>query len=354
MALLPRKHINATLSLTSKELHARGQILTRLGNLLEDGFSLKESLIFLETIADKKTKPIIQEIRKEAGIGKELSTVLKQAGFPDDTCSQIYFALFHGQFSKAIFTAGTHLVKQGEKKKKLKAIMQYPFMLLLFITVMLFAMRYILIPHIEHILTVDRNQLPISSRFIVQSVYHAPVIILSTIVIVILAYLFMTHYLSKKSPLERLTFLSQYIPTPLFKLYWTQFFALEWGILLKSKCSLLEVVGIMKANSLSRLINEMGEWIEMEMKKGQLFHEALLPLPFLKEELIEVVRHGELTGNLGEGLEVYASHCEEEFDKQIEMYLERIQPIIFVIVAVIIIGIYAALLLPTFSLMDTL
>ena len=354
MATLPSKRINATLSLTSKDLNQRGQLLTRLGHLLEEGFSLKEALTFLETIADKKTKPVIHEIKREAGVGVEFSTVLKNAGFPDYTCSQIYFSLYHGQFAKAVYSAGNHLIKQGEKKKKLKAMTQYPFMLLLFITMMLFAMRYILIPHIEQILTVDRSQMPVSTRFIVQGVYQAPLIIVISLALLCVSYILIKYFLNKKSPLERLTLISQFVPTSLFKLYWTQFFAHEWGSLLKSNCSLLEVVSIMKGNSLSQLINEMGSWIELEMKKGQLFHEVLLPLSFLKPELIEVVRHGEVTGNLGQELELYAAHCEEEFDKQIETHMERIQPIIFVFVAVIIIAIYAALLLPTFSLMDTL
>lgn len=354
MGMLPKKHTNATLSLTSKELNQRGLILSRLGQLLEDGFSLREALTFLETIADKKSKPILQEIIRETALGIEFSTVLKQAGFPDSTCSQIYFSLYHGQFAQAVYTAGKHLIQQAEKKKKLKAVTHYPVMLLLFITMMLFAMRYILIPHIEHILTVDRNQMPFSTRFIVQAVYQAPLLIMGSLVGLTLSYTLFRHFLDRKKPLDRLTFLSQFIPLSLFKLYWTQFFAHEWGTLLKSECSLLEVISIMKGNNLSPLINEMGRWIESEMKKGQQFHEALSPLSFFKPELIEVIRHGEITGNVGYQLELYAEHCEEEMDKQIEAYMERIQPFIFIFVAVIIIAIYAALLLPTFSLMDTL
>src|SRR5690554_626110 len=112
MGMLPKKRTSATLSLTSKELNQKGLLLSRLGQLLEDGFSLREALSFLETIADKKAKPIIQEIIRETGLGIEFSTVLKQAGFPESTCSQVYFSLYHGQFAQSLYTAGNHLIQQ--------------------------------------------------------------------------------------------------------------------------------------------------------------------------------------------------------------------------------------------------
>lgn len=354
MVTFPKKPTHAISSLTSKELTQQGVFLSRLGRLLQDGFSLKEALTFLETIADKKSKPIVQGIKDEASLGVEFSTVLKQAGFPDYTCSQVYFSLFHGRFSEAVTHAGDHLLKQAEKKKKLLGILQYPVMLLVFITLMLFAMRYILLPHIEQIVSVDATDMPLSTRLIVQGVYQAPIILVGLTVAFIVTLVGFKIFFRKKSPLERLSLVSRLTRSTLYQLYWSQFFSYEWGSLLRGECSLLEVVDIMKGNATSPLINEMGHWIEQKMRGGELFHEALEPLKFLKSEVIEVVKHGEITGKLGKELEMYAKNCEEEFDKKIEKAMERIQPVIFIFVAVIIIAIYAALLLPTFSLMDTL
>ncbi|MDZ7834861.1 MAG: type II secretion system F family protein [Alkalibacterium sp.] len=139
----------------------------------------------------------------------------------------------------------------------------------------------------------------------------------------------------------------------LFRLYWTRFFSNEWGGLLKGNTSLFEVVAIMKQNGLSPLITEMGEHIEREMKQGHAFHETLKELNFLNHELTLVIRQGEQSGRLGQELEMYAENCEEEFDKNVKRVMNWIQPVIFIFVAVIIVAIYAALLLPTFSALQT-
>ena len=49
---------------------------------------------------------------------------------------------------------------------------------------------------------------------------------------------------------------------------------------------------------------------------------------------------------------VYASFCENEFNQRIEKMMEKLQPIIFIFVALMIIAIYGALMLPVFSIME--
>ncbi|MER2063314.1 MAG: type II secretion system F family protein, partial [Alkalibacterium sp.] len=101
------------------------------------------------------------------------------------------------------------------------------------------------------------------------------------------------------------------------------------------------------------LITEMGDYIEREMKQGKSFHESLKDLTFLKKEITLVVRQGEQSGHLGKELEMYARECEEELDKQIEQVMNWVQPVIFIFVALVIVAIYAALLLPTFNALQT-
>ncbi len=354
VATLLKKPTGVTSSPTSKQLHKQGVFLNRLGRLHEDGFSLKEALTFLQTIADKDTKEMVHFLIIESAKGSEFSSVLKEAGFPDYTCTQVYFSLFHGQFAHSLINAGDLLIKQSEKKKKMKQILQYPIMLVVFIIGMLIAMRYILIPHMNQIVQVDSQSLPFSTHVIVQSVYHAPTIIVLTLVICSILYFIVSSYLRRQSPIEQLMLKSKWSRSLLFQLYWSHYFTYEWGNLLKGNRSLFEVVQIMKETETSLLINEMGQWIEKEMRKGMDFHDALRPLTFLRPEVLEVVKHGELSGKLGTELILYAQNCEESFDKRSEQLMEYVQPVIFVGVAVIIIAIYAALLLPTFSLLNTL
>lgn len=354
MGIFQKKPMSGTSLRTSKQLYKQGVFLNRLGRLLTEGFSMKESLDFLQTLAKDDSRKWVETIRNEVTNGRSLSASLVMCGFPDHTCTQLYFALYHGNFAQAVTRAGKQLIKQSEKRKKIMAIIQYPLMLIGFIIIMLFTMRYILIPHIEQITSFQSQEMPLSHRIIVKMVYHAPVGLLGIGGLILILWFILKSVSRNKTPVERLNGLMKYIKTPLLKLYWSQYFSYEWGQLIKGSCSLLEVVTIMKGEQSSLLVKEIGQCIEEDMLKGQSFSESLTSFSFLNEEIKEVVRQGERSGKLGYELEIYSISCEEDFDRKVEQLMTWIQPLVFTGVAIIIVAIYAALLLPTFSIMDTL
>jgi len=331
----------------------QGQFLKRCGRLLLDGFSLQDALRFLETIVDDESNRMIRIIYREVSQGLLFSDALKAAGFPDVICAQLYFSLYHGHLAETTLQAGHQLLKQADRKKKLMALLQYPLVLLCFVMMMLLAMRYILLPHMSDLTSMQTTELDFGTRFILGAVYHAPIIFLTGSVLLAAGLLAAFHKARRLSPVARLKWTAGWSKSSLFRLYWTRFFSNEWGGLLKGNTSLFEVVAIMKQNGLSPLITEMGELIESEMKQGHAFHETLKEMNFLNQELTLVIRQGEQSGRLGQELEMYAENCEEEFDKNVERVMNWIQPVIFIFVAVIIVAIYAALLLPTFSAMQT-
>lgn len=233
------------------------------------------------------------------------------------------------------------------------AVIQYPAILLFFIILMLLAMRFILLPHIGELTAGQADHLDIGTRLIVAGVYHAPTILIAMGGLIILVVRLLVYKGRSMTPLNQLKWVTHWSKSALFTLYWSQFFSNEWGSLLKGSSSLLEVVTIMKQNTLSPLIAEVGEHVEKEMKQGRSFHASLEGLNFLKKEIMLVVKQGEQSGHLGLELEMYAKSCEEELEKAIDQIMNLIQPVIFIFVAVIIVAIYAALLLPTFSSLQT-
>ncbi|MDN6327460.1 MAG: type II secretion system F family protein, partial [Alkalibacterium sp.] len=333
MALSTKKPISVTIYRTHKTTIQQGYFLKRCGQLLMDGFSLQEALIFLETIVDKHAKHMIETIHTEVSKGILFSEALKKAGFSDVVCSQLYFSLYHGHLAETALKAGEQLLKQAEKKKKMKAVLHYPAILFLFVIIMLLAMRFILLPHINDFVSVGSEQLNFGTRLIVSGVYYSPIILLVGSIISILSFLLLLFKSKKMTPLERVIWIAKWSPTSLYRLYWSQFFSNEWGFLLKGNSGLLEVVTIMKQNTLSPLIKEIGAHIEQKMKQGESFHDSLKELTFLKREIMLVVRQGERSGQLGQELEMYALTCEEAFDKKVEQTINLIQPIIFICVS---------------------
>lgn len=322
--------------------------------MLSEGFSLREALGFLSTVSQKDSSIWVKELESSVLNGHSLVEGLANCQFPEQSVTQLYFALFHGDFPQAVKRAGDQLVKQSEKRKKLTAVLTYPLMLVCFIVIMLFVMRTVLLPHIEQITDLKASTLSFGTRLIVQFVYETPVILLSVAAIGLCAFLVIRKLTERNNPLDNLNNLSRMIKSYVLQLYWSHYFSYEWGQLLKGGCSLLEVVTIMKGQENSELVKEAGSRIEEEMSKGCSFSQSLEQFNFLTMQMTDVIRHGEQSGMLGAELILYAQGCEEEFDAKVEQLMALVQPLVFAVVAVMIIAIYAALLLPTFSVLDTL
>ncbi|MDZ7834862.1 MAG: type II secretion system F family protein [Alkalibacterium sp.] len=107
------------------------------------------------------------------------SDALKAAGFPDVICAQLYFSLYHGHLAETTLQAGNQLLKQADRKRKLMTLLQYPLVLLFFVMMMLLAMRFILLPHMSDMTSMQTTELDLGTRFILDAVYHAPLILLT-------------------------------------------------------------------------------------------------------------------------------------------------------------------------------
>lgn len=355
MAISQNRPINNTLYHSYRKTKEQGLFLKRLGTLLSEGFSLKEALDFLITITEHKQLEWLNSINQGVNRGEPLYQELHKCGFSDRICTQIYLSTIHGRFSETILIAGEQLIETAQRKKKIQSIIQYPIMLLIFIVLMLFSMRYILLPHIQRIVSPDETSMGIGTKLIIGIVYTAPYWLIGIGILGILSTLIIYSTTRKKSAIEKLTFYNKNrIVRPYLQLYWTQFFAFEWSQLLKSNCSLIQIVQLMQQDQSSQLFQEVGYLIEKEMRKGHSFQESIAQLAFLKSEMNEITIHGELSGRLGSELILYASDCEVELNQRIETMMERIQPAVFIFVSLMIIAIYAALLLPTFSIMEGL
>lgn len=355
MGIFQKKLTSNTIYRSQKETREQGLFLKRMGTLLLEGFSLKEALRFLLTITDSKQVKWVKVIEQNVNTGNSLFQGLRDVGFSDLICTQIYLSTIHGKFSETIFKAGEQMIESAKRKKKIQSIIQYPIMLLIFIVIMLFSMRYILLPHIKRIASPEEASLGTGTRLIVGIVETAPYWMLGTVLLMTVSFFVLSIITKKKSAIEKLNFYSKNrLIRSYLQLYWTRFFTLEWSQLLKTNCTLIQIVHLMQEDKSSVLFREVGRVIEHKMRKGYSFKEAISSLDFLKPEVEEIIMHGELTGRMGIELMLYSSDCEAELNQKIESMMERIQPIVFIFVALMIIAIYAALLLPMFSIMEGL
>lgn len=341
-------------NITSRERpYEKGVFLIRLGKLLESGYSIKDALTFLEKIEKRTTKNWINNIQKGLLEGNTFHEELAKLGFPNKVCAQIYIASKFGNYSQTIIQCGKQLISELERKKKFQSLATYPFFLTVFLVGMLFLMRFVILPHMDTLFYSTGSANNLYSNLIVQWIYYSPQIIIMSLIFFSLLFMMLQAILRDKNFVERMQlfikipFLKNYV-----KDYWSHFFFREWGELLKNGCSFQEILQIMKNEDASTILQDTAEILYQQMLQGIPIHKALDTLPFFHEEGKIVAGHGENLGRLGTEMLVYASYCENEFNDRVTALMGKIQPVIFILVAVMIIAIYASLMLPIFTLME--
>lgn len=351
MALSLKKRITNILS--REHVNEKGVFLKRIGTLLEEGYSIKDALEFLVKIEKGHVKEWVGEIQKGMLAGYSFHEELEKVGFSSKVCSQIYLATHYGNYGETISRCGDQLLVEVEKRKKFNSLLWYPMLLVGFLFGMLLLMRFLILPHMETLFSSIHTDSDIYSNKLVQFIYYSPQLIIALFVLFTLMYFGMKRRFTQKSIVESFElFARQPILRPYIKDYWTAFFFSEWGYLFKSGCSFQEIIRIMGGEDASRILQETGAILSKEMEYGHSINESLTKLPFFHDEALLVVKHGENIGKLSVEMLVYADYCEMELSNRIERLMEKIQPVIFMIIGLMIVGIYASLMLPIFSIME--
>ncbi|MFC3920812.1 type II secretion system F family protein [Streptococcus lactarius] len=85
---------------------------------------------------------------------------------------------------------------------------------------------------------------------------------------------------------------------------------------------------------------------------GSIFFRDSWPLSLFQKELPLMIEYGEVKSKLGSELEIYAEKTWEDFFRRVHKAMNVIQPLVFVFVALVIVLLYAAMLLPIYQNME--
>ncbi len=331
----------------------KGLFLKRMGLLLEEGYSLKDALEFLIKIEKGSQNEWTQIIQKGLLTGSSLHHELQGVGFSEKICAQIYLATQYGNYGQTIRQCGEQLIENNKRQSKLKSLVSYPILLVLFLIVMLFVMRFLIFPHMEMLLLGLNSNQTIYQNSMIRFIYYSPHILVVIFILGVIIFQLFRFYLNQQPFMRRVALYMQ-IPflNSFLKDYYSQFFFFEWGQLFQNGCSFQEIIQIMQGKGASNLLRETGFFLSQEMLSGKTIHEAISCLPYFYEEGLLVISHGENIGRLGVEMLVYADFCETQLNNRLEKLMEKIQPIIFSLVGLMIVAIYAALMLPIFMMME--
>ncbi|RST61436.1 competence type IV pilus assembly protein ComGB [Siminovitchia terrae] len=350
------KNIVGGLFKNMKKLHLKDQsfFLTKISEMLEKGFTLRESLDFLGRTNEGRMG-MFQSMTHALQSGQPIFEVFYMEGFDHQACTQLYFAERHGYLVAALKESGEYLRRKDDQRKKLVRLLQYPVILAAALIIVSLLLQTLLLPRFQ----MFYDSMGYKPNFTLSIFLHImqtfPIYFLFTMIVALTGGTYFFKFLSKKSALERAVFFSR-IPgiQTYYKLYQTVFLAREWSFLLKSGFSINEIIQIMQKQEFHPLLKESAIEIRDMLTFGYSFSEAVSNLGFVEEELMVIVAHGEKSGKLEGELMFYSQFCLQRLEEKFLKVFLFIQPLVFALIGLMVIAIYLSIFLPMFEVIDSI
>ncbi|WP_275296745.1 competence type IV pilus assembly protein ComGB [Bacillus sp. REN10] len=333
----------------------QGEFIFRLGEMLQQGFTIGGALEFLLLNFDRNHQQSIRLIRSELNAGTPLNEILQLLQFPSTICLQVFFAEKHGHLPATLKHAGDQWKKTEEAKEKLTKLLQYPLFLLFILFMLLFLLNSFLTPRFEELYS-SLGFTPQGGTFALIAFLQVapPLFLMMTSLFLILFIMFFLYY-QKQTPQKRITFLMKIpVVSAYFSLFFTRLFSKEVSYLLKSGFAVNEVLFILQQQMMHPILKHIAAEMKAALLLGHSFAEAAEKIPCFEKQLAKLLRHGEANGRLAEELFIFSEFCERVIEKRVKNMLAVLQPSIFLFVGIVVVAIYLSVMLPMFQMVGSI
>ncbi|MBM7650467.1 competence protein ComGB [Bacillus ectoiniformans] len=333
----------------------QGEFVYRLGEMLEQGFTLGNALEFLLMNFKQNDEAVIESIQSELSSGTPLNEVLLKLDFPSMICLQVYFAEMHGRVPETLKYAGAQWKKTEELKEKLSKLLQYPMFLLLILFTLLFLLHTFLMPRFEALYTALDFSPQGATAWLLSFLQIAPLISIASAVILITSSTVFALHFKRQNPQQKITLLMKIpILSSLFSLYFTNLFSKEVSHLLKSGFAVNEVFLILQQQTMHPMLKHVAYMMNNQLLLGHSVAEAVTVIDCFESQLAQLVKHGDASGRLAEELFIFSQFCETLIEEKVKTLLSILQPAIFLFVGVVVIAIYLSVMLPMFQMVGSI
>jgi len=327
--------------------------IKRLYELIDHGYMLEDSLEFLliqYEVADDE----IKKIKEKLSNGSKLSDILGYLGYSQLIVSKIKFAEDYGRIEDMLLEVETYLkIKKIQQEKVIKTL-RYPLFLTLTLICLIMVFNALVIPQFENIYTSSNIKMDLQTIILIKSLYYIPKII-SIIFLLILICIGYTFYTIKYKPNLFLKSLL-YIPKVrnYSKLYFSYRFSIELSLFLMSGFSLKTALEVMVEEDYDYYLTLFSKDILNELDQGIGFEDAIGKIKYFDKSMRKFVSHGKNNGLIDKELKLFSELMLDTFLTSLDKNLKKLQPILFGILAVVIVGLYMVILLPIFNMASSL
>ncbi|MCH1624917.1 competence type IV pilus assembly protein ComGB [Fredinandcohnia quinoae] len=327
--------------------------LKRLGELLNQGYTFVQASQFLSIQLRKKCQEDVELVLEKCKQGDSLYDIFGAIGFHKDILGYLYFAEKHGDISFALIEGSSMLQKKLQHTEKFKKIVRYPVFLLVFVGFMFMMIEKILLPQFQSLYSSMNYQENILTEllFNLSSLNHSfLLIILFLFVSGLLFYLIYFRRLTSGAKMKMI------LKIPIIKgltiLLNSHFFSVQLSNLLKGGLSIYQSLSMFEQQNHSQFFKEEAKEMKRLLLAGERFDLIIQTRDFYEKDLAMVISHGQSNGNVAKELHHYSQFILQQIEEKVTKLLTVVQPLLFSMIGIIIMLMYAAIMVPMFQLIN--
>ena len=327
--------------------------IKRLYELINHGYMLEDSLEFL-LIQYEVPNDEIEKIKEKLSNGSKLSDILGYLGYSKLIVGKIKFAEDYGRIEDMLLEVETYLSIQKIQQEKVIKTLRYPLFLTLTLISLIMVFNALVIPQFENIYTSSNIKMDLQTTILIKSLYYIPKIISIIFLCAILGITYIFYTIKYKPHLFLKSIM--YIPKvrSYSKLYFSYRFSMELSLFLMSGFSMKTALEVMVEENYDYYLTLFSKEILKELDKGISFEDAITEIKYFDKSMRKFVKHGKNNSLIDKELKLFSELMLDSFLTSLDRNLRKLQPILFGILAVVIVGLYMVILLPIFNMASSL
>ncbi|MEZ7724830.1 competence type IV pilus assembly protein ComGB [Gemella sanguinis] len=327
--------------------------IQRLSELIEHGYMLEDSIEFLLFQYDVSLEKI-DRLKLELSHGKKLSDLLRYLGYSTFVTSKMKFAEDYGSIEDMLLEIENYLRIKKEQKEKVIKTLRYPLILTIVLITLIMVFNLLVIPQFENIYTSSSIKMDIQTILLIKIIYYTPKIISIIVILSIIVLVYMIYIKKYRKNIFLNTLM--YIPKirVYARLYYSYKFTLELSLFLMSGFSLKTALEVIIEENYDYYLTYFSKKIMRDLDKGLSFEEAIASIKFFDKSVEKFVIHGINNGLIDRELKLFSELMLDTFLTSLDKMLRKFQPVLFAILAFVIIGLYMVILMPIFNMASSL
>lgn len=325
--------------------------------MLKSGVSLLNALkAFNENYKNRMLNKIIKKVINNIQMGISFSESLEQFSkyFPNLFITMIKSAEDSGTLISTFSYLKNYYYKDHQIKEKMKGALVYPILLLILMTIIILALMFFIIPKFEDVFdNLNIDEIPPLTMIIFNVSRFVRNHFIILILIILLIYLCIKIINKFRSHL-----FIDYLKTKL--LIYKDVEKLSITSMFTRSLSMMYLSGIPLFIALDKTINLINNrFIKKKLTKaasrvyqGQNIASALSSLEYFPTMMVEMLKIGEESNNLGSVLSRMSEYYDLEAENRIGKLAKSIEPLIIVLMAVVVSLVVLAVFLPMFKIMN--